>query len=381
MRRSAPTTTSTRRSTTRTAKRSVEVLITPDEAKARALAAQWSGGADWDTLQAAAKAAGASTVVLEDARQAEIPDPQLAQAVFAAPANAVQGPIHGGLGWQVFRVTKEEPGGTRTLEEAKDEIKGRLALQKGADLVYERARTVEDAIAGGTKLEDLPGDLGLVAVTGTLDVAGNTPEGQPAPIPGGPQLRQSLLTAAFQAQKGEVPQLTEAPDHSWFAVEVEDTTAPTLKPFDQVADQVRQDWLRAARLREQEIVAAKLLAAVNGGQSLDDAATVAGVRMQQTPPIGRGQPPSGVPPKVAEAVFELKKGEAAMVAVPEGYAMVALAEIRAPAPDADPAAFAQARTALERSLSEDAELVFASAVREGLKVRVNRTVLDGFAER
>ena len=363
------------------AKRTVQAVIAQEEAKARALAAQWSAGADWAAVEAAAKEAGASSVLLEDARQAEIPDPELARAIFAAPADKITGPIHGGLGWQVFRVTKVETGGARPFEDARDEIRGRIALQKAADLVYERARTVEDAIAGGTKLEDLPGDLGLAAVSGTLDAAGNTPEGEPAPLPGGPQLRQSLLTAAFQAQKGEVPQLTESPDHSWFAVEVEDTTAPTLKPFDEVADQVRQDWLRAARLRAQEIVAAKLLAFVNGGQSLDDAATVAGVRMEKTPPIGRGQPPAGVAPKVVEALFTLKKGEAAMVPIPEGYAVLSLAEIRTPAPDADAAGFAQARTALARSMAEDAGVLFASAVREGMKVRVNQTVLNGFADR
>ena len=362
-------------------KRSVQVLVAQNEAAARTLAAQWTGGADWAAMEANARAAGASSVVLEDAAQPEFPDPGLGRAVFAAPADTVTGPIHGGLGWQVLRVTKVTPGAARTLAEATTDIHDIIARQKAGDLVYERARTVEDALAAGTKLEDLPGDLGLAAVSGTLDTAGNTPTGEPAPLPGSPQLRQALLATAFQMQKGDLPQLTEAPDHSWFAVTVEDTTVPTLKPFEQVADSVREDWLRAARLREQEIVAAKLLAAVKGGQSLDDAATVAGVRTQRTPPIGRAAPPAGVSPQVAEAAFTLKQGEPSMVATPEGYTVLVVAEIKSPDPAADAAGFAQARTALNRSLGDDTELVFAGAVRDGMKVHINRAVLDGFADR
>ena len=45
---------------------------------------------------------------------------------------------------------------------------------------------------------------------------------------------------------------------------------------------MREDWERDARRREQEAVAAKLLAAVKGGTSLQDAATVAGLRVERT---------------------------------------------------------------------------------------------------
>ena len=41
-------------------KRSAEVISAPDEAKARALAEKWRGGADWTAMQAAAQADGAS---------------------------------------------------------------------------------------------------------------------------------------------------------------------------------------------------------------------------------------------------------------------------------------------------------------------------------
>ena len=39
--------------------------------------------------------------------------------------------------------------------------------------------------------------IGLAAVTGTLDAGGNTPSGEPAPIPGSPALRDAVIKAAF----------------------------------------------------------------------------------------------------------------------------------------------------------------------------------------
>ena len=50
--------------------------------------------------------------------------------------------------------------------------------------MYDRANKVDDLLASGAPLDELPGDLGLAGVTGTLDAQGNTPDGTPAPIPG-----------------------------------------------------------------------------------------------------------------------------------------------------------------------------------------------------
>ena len=51
------------------------------------------------------------------------------------------------------------------------------------------------------------------------------------------------------------------------------------------------DWTRDAQRHAQEQAAAKLLAAVKGGQSLADAAAVAGVTVRRTPLVARGGAP------------------------------------------------------------------------------------------
>lgn len=361
-------------------KRSVEVVVAQEEGRARDIATAWIAGADWDAVQKAAAAAGASSASLDDAAATEFPAPELGQAVFAAPAETVTGPIQSTLGWQVFRVTKVTTGTERTLAEAADEIRTRLARERAVDQVYARANKLEDALSASASLDDLPGDLGVAAVTGTLDAQGNTPAGEPAPIPGSLALRQAFVTAAFALGRNEPARMTEGPDQSYFAVTVEDTTPAARKPFAEVEAQVREDWEREVRRKEQERVAAKLLTAAQAGSSLDDAATVAGLRLERTPPMARAQPTPGVPAEMTEPLFGMKPGTTTMIEAPEGFYVMALAEIAAPDPATDPLGTAQIRTALTQSIGQDIELTVAAALRTQAKPQVNRTLLDSMAQ-
>ncbi len=361
-------------------KRTVEVVVAQDEARAKEIATTWLAISDWDAVQKVAAAAGASAAALDDATATEFPAPELGQAVFAAPSGAVTGPIQSALGWQVFRVTKVTPGVDRPLDQAKDEIRTKLARERAVDQVYARANKLEDALSASASLDDLPGDLGVVAVTGTLNAQGNTPAGDPAPIPGSPALRQALLTASFALAKGEPARMTEGPDQSYFAVTVEDATPAARKPFAGVEAQLREDWTHDARRKEQERAAASLLTAAQAGHSLDDAATVAGLRLQSSPPVMRGQPSPGVPTEMLEPLFSLKPNEPTMIQTPDAFYVMALGEVKAPDPAADPLGVAQIRTALTQAIGQDIELTFAAALRERANPQVNRTLLDSMAQ-
>ena len=357
-------------------KRSADVIVAPDEEAAKKLAAAWQAGADWAAMQKAAQDAGASAVNLDEATKTEFPSPDLADAVFTAAAGTVTGPMKSAFGWQVFRVAKVIPGTSRSLDEVKDEVRAKDARERAIDQVYTRANKLDDALSAGTKLEDLPGDLGAAAVAGTLDAQGNTPQGEPAPIPGSPALRQAIITGAFALQKGEPAHMTEGPDQSYYALQVDDVIEPKLKPFAEVEAQVREDWERDQRRHAQEQVAAKLLAATQAGGSLDDAATVAGLRVEKTPPVARSTPTEGVPRELVEPLFRLKQGETTMVETPDGFVVARLDSITDPDPASDPAGAAQMRDALTRALQQDVEVVLASALRDRAQPRINRTLLE-----
>lgn len=366
-------------------KRSVQVLLASDDVVATRLSAAWKAGADWASIQKTAETAGASGVELAGASQIEFPAPELGTAVFAAQLDAVSAPVHSALGWHVVKVTAIMPSAVRSLAEATPALRARIVADKAIDLMYTRANKVEEALSAGTSLDDLPGDLGLAAVTGTLDAQGNTADGKPAPIPGPVELRPALVQAAFQAKKGDMPHLTQAPngangEQSFYAVSVEEVFLPEPKPLAEVTDTVRADWTQDAVRHEQEEIAAKLLAAVKGGQPLADAATVVGAQVRTLPAVGRSAPVDGIPAALVTPLFGLKKGEPTMVETPDGFTVAVLSQIEDADPKADPAGYTQMRDALVKSMADDTETLYASAVRAQANPKINRAQLDSLSQ-
>jgi peptidyl-prolyl cis-trans isomerase D len=358
-------------------KRSAQVVTIGDEAKARALAEQWRGGADWTVVQAAAQQAGAAAVALDDATQQEFPDPDLAKAVFAAPTDSVSEPVKGAMGWYVLKVTKVSPGSEKTFDDVKDALRDRILAEKATDLMYDHANKIDNLLGNGTSLDDMPGDLGLAGVAGTLDAKGDTMDGKPAPIPGPAELKSALVAAAFQQQKGDPPQLAEVQTPSvggsaYYAVNVEDIIPPATKPYDEVKQQVTDDWTADQQRHAAEEKAAKLLTAVKGGQSLADAAAVAGVAVSRTPEVTRGTASQDIPGALANVLFGLKPGEPAMVATASTFVVAVPAQIDTPNPSSDPAGYDQLRDAVSRSIGSDITSIFTEAVRERANPRINQ---------
>jgi peptidyl-prolyl cis-trans isomerase D len=362
-------------------KRSAEVVSVGDETKARTLAESWRGGADWAAMQKAAQDAGGSAIALDDSSEREFPDADLAHNVFGASPDTVVGPVKGAGTWHVVKVTKVTPGSDRSFDAVKDTLRADVLAAKAADLMYDRANKVDNVLGSGTSLDEMPNDLGLVGVAGTLDAQGNTADGTPAPIPGPAELKTALIKAAFDMQKGDPPRLVEVQTPStggsaYYALSVEDVTPPAVKPFDAVKEQVAADWTHDAQHHAQEQAAAKLLAAVKGGQSLADAAAVAGVTVRRTPLVTRGETVEGMPRQLEQPLFTLKQGEPTMVETGDGFIVAVPAEVVEADPKADPTGYGQVRQAVTQSIGSDLASVFADALRERAQPRINQSALD-----
>ena len=362
-------------------KRTAEVISVPDEAKAKALADQWRGGADWAAIQAAATEQGAVAIRMDDATEAQFPDPDLSKGVFGATLDAVSDPIKGAFGWYVVRVTNITAGENPTIEQVADRVKERVVAEKAADLMYDHANKVDSLLANGTGLDDMPDNLGLIGFAGTLDAQGMTADNEPAPIPGSQEMRAAVIAAAFQTQKGDPPRLVEvqapsAGGSEYYGLIVEDIIPAALKPFDTVAEQVMEDWRADQQRRTQEEAAAKMLAAVKGGQGFDDAATVAGVTERTTPLMTRGEAPEGVPAEVARAAFSLKPNEPTMIETAEAFIVMVLAEMIDPDVKADADGYRQVRQAVARSVGSDIGATFTEALRLRANPRINQKSLD-----
>ena len=344
-------------------KRSLQVITTGSAAVAAKLAAQWRAGADWTAMQAAAKAAGATAVPLDNATIAEVPSPELAKAAFAAAPNTVIGPIVQPLGNYVLRVSAITPARNPTLASVHDEVRAKVAAERALDLIDARAQKLQDLFAGGAKIDEVPADLGATGAAGTMDAQGNTLDGSPAPIPVPADARQAIIDAAFHTNPNDSIQPTEGPDHVWYAVAVDTITKPARKPFDAVRAQVLMDWQHDQVHHAQETEAARILSLVKSGQTLSASAWGSGLQVTRTPPLQRDRPAGAIPAELAHTLFTLKLNDATMVETNAGFVVAQLAEIIPPDPATDPMGMSQAHDGLIRALHDNTLQLYATAIR------------------
>ncbi|HQT45654.1 MAG: hypothetical protein B7X08_00730 [Acidocella sp. 20-63-7] len=351
--------------------RSVQMIVVNNIAAESQLAAAWKQGKSWAEMQALAPKFGANAIVLDKSTQVQIPSPDLAAAVFAAKPGEVSGPVAGGQNMYLFKVTAVTSNGP-DVAALKAQVRQQLQLQKAQAEVAKDVDNLQDALAGQTPLDRLPGNLGLTAVQGTLDAEGNTPQGETAPIPGSDALKAAILKAAFAVQANDPAQLTNGPDGSYFALTVSQITPPALQPYDQVRAKVLSAWTQDEITREAEVKAAALLAAVNKGKRFDDAASAAGEAVAMTAPFTRETPPSGMTTAMLPVMFSLKPGQATMVQTDTGFTVADINKIIEPTPTQDPANFAKVSQALAKAVQNDIGESFLAGLQARDKVTIDQ---------
>ena len=354
--------------------RSVQVISVGNLAASSRLEAAWKHGESWARMQAMAKRFDASTIELKAAKQVEIPSPTLAAAVFAATPGQVNGPVAGTDGMYVFKVTDVSATGTDAAA-LRAQVLQSLQMQKAQADVAQDVDNLQDALAGQTPLDQLPGNLGLTAVEGTLDAGGNAPDGTLAPIPGGAALRAAIVKAVFAAHPGDPAQLTNGPDGSYFALTVSKVTPPAVRPFAQARADVLSAWTRQQVVREAEVQAAALMHAVNQGQKLADAAKAIGQDVSMTQGFTRAVPPAGLPAQLVPVLFTMQPGQATMQQTASGFSVAVLVNSVQPDPAADPADYARLQAAMTKQLQNDAGESLLNGLQARDKVSIDQQLL------
>ncbi len=360
-------------------RRAIQQAVLPTEEAAKTLAEAWRGGADWAAIQRQAQEAGGQTTTLPPTDRDGMPFPTLAEAAFATPQGQVADPVQTPFGWHVIRVESVEPATSRTLEQARDELRRDLAQDRALDLAYERSNRIEDALAGGTPLAEAAQRFGMMLTTIRLDASGRTPEGSEAQLPVPQANRNDLLRAIFAARQGDHARLQEVGD-AFIAIDVKEVIPPALRPFESVEAQVRSAYVNQERRRAMESRAAAMLAAVQGGKPWAEAAQEVQAQTERLGPFGR-EPSQDmpIPPELLAPLFEARVGNATMVETRGGFAVAQLAEIVRANPDADPLGLGRVRGEVEQQMTDDLDAQYQQALRARADVRINRSLLETVA--
>ncbi|WP_043831172.1 peptidylprolyl isomerase [Muricoccus aerilatus] len=364
-------------------RRTVEQALVSTKEAADAIRTAWQGGADLATIKAQAEAAGGSALEMGTVTRAEMPVENLAAAVFGAPEGGVAEPVQSPFGWHVMKVTAIQPGAEPPLDELRARTRQSLALEKAADMTFEEANKLEDALSSGATVEEAAQRFGLTPARVTVDKEGNGRDGRRVELPGGPAARAAVLEAIFASPVGSGPRVAEAAG-SFVALDVPSSTPAALRPFATVEAEVRRAWTLDARRRAQEERAAALLAAAQGGKDFAEAAREAGVEPVRMGPALRdpqAATPGGIPPELLPGLFAAKPGEVTMAATAAGFAVARLAEVVAADVAADTAGLARVKGEVEGTMQDDLEAQFAAALRARANVTINPAMLEQVAGR
>jgi peptidyl-prolyl cis-trans isomerase D len=357
-------------------RRQIRQVVLADEARAREVAQLWQSGADWETVEAAATAAGGQAMALPMGDKASLPIPALADAAFAALPQSVTDPVQSPFGWHVIGIEAVEAAQIFTLDQLRDQLRRDIAKDRALDLAYERGNKVEDALAGGMTLAEAAPRFGLMLVNATLDPGGRSPANEAVALPVAADQRNAVLRAIFAQDQGAAPRLQEFGD-AFAAIEISAVTPPQLRPFAEVEQELRRAVIADARRRFTETRAAGLLAAQRGGKTLIEAAQEMGLISTRTAPFGR-DPAQGspVPPELLPPLFEAKRGEATMAEIRGGFAVASVADILRLDPASDPLGMGRVRVEIEQAVGDDLEQQFQVALRARANVRINERLLE-----
>lgn len=312
-------------------RRLVERLVYPSDGEAEAARTRLDAGeASFEDLTAE-RGLRLSDIDLGDVTREDLGP--AAEAVFAAPAGSVVGPVETELGPALFRINAVLAAQETTFEQAAPELREELAFEQAARIIAEEIPRIEDLIAGGADIEDLAAQTALEA--GQIDWTADNDTGIAAYAP--------FREAAAALQEGDFPRLVELGDGGVAVLRLDGITAPAVIPFEEARAEVESAW-RSERLAEATLARAEeAAAAIAAGASFEDQ----GLSPRSEPPLVRRDFVAGTPPDFVTTAFAMAAGEARALPVGEAALVLRLDAVEPPAAD-DPALIAQREAIADR---------------------------------
>ena len=356
----------------------------PDQAQANQVAARAKAGG---TFASAAQPAGfsAADVSLGPQTRADLTalaGPQVAAAVFGAPAGTVVGPVRSSTGWDVIKVERIDRQPGRSLAEARPEIVARLSGDKRKNALTDLVTRVEDGISEGRTFDEVAQANRLSVAQTPPIVANGQSIAQPAfQLP--EEYRAQLLKDAFAMQAGDDPVVETLPGEAGYVVlALGEVTPATPAPLAQIRDRVAADFSARRAEDAAKAAASAVLAKVTRGIPLPQAVREQGIAGAPAPAplkVRRIQLAQlqGEVPAPLQMLFSLTPGKSRMVAAPQGqgFFIVQLAKTTPGDALTQPGLITQTQGDLSRSAGEEIAVQFLNAAQKELGVSRNEAAI------
>ena len=314
--------------------RTLDQLLFDDEEAARDAKQRIDDGTAFARI-VEERGANKEDVSLGTVLRGELPS-DLDEAAFGTAEPGVVGPVKTTFGWTLLDIRGVRAETVTPLEEVKDAIRRDLAMMEARETILDESIAMDDEIAGGATLEEIADRTAAVyAKTDAIDSTGRDAEGKavedlPA-IPG-------FLNAAFEGTEGTEPVLVEADGGGYYALSVDGLTPATLRPLDDVKDDVVAAWKDAQRTDALAELAKDIRARLEEGTTLAAVASEQEKDVQTSRPIRRSDESAPLTQQIVESLFRVGTGAVIAGEAEGGYLIGTLKEVVANEAEAEQAA-------------------------------------------
>jgi peptidyl-prolyl cis-trans isomerase D len=335
------------------------------EAQANAAAAQLGRGQSADAVAAALSLQAARG---ENQARADVPDPNIAAAVFALRPGAAPRVVQGSLTpWAVVQVQSVMPPVEPNFAAMREDLRQAIAIDEAASLLNTAINAFEDARADGTPVAYAARQNGLSVVSlPAVEAHGHDAQGNEIEALAG---MEEMLATAFATAEGEATDFAPVADAD-VIISVDSVTPSFVRPLDDVRPQLSEVWVGRERARRLRDMSEDVIEAVRGGQTFAAAARANRFNMLVSArPIDRRMA-SQIPARgLAGQIFAGQQGAVVADARADGQAMlVAIVEqINRIDPAEHPQEVEATRIQLQQTLSES----FAAALQDEIIRRAN----------
>lgn len=357
-------------------RRVIEQIILSDEAKAQEASTKLKAGGDFVKVAQEIAGLAANDLVLGTMTKAELP-PEFGDPVFTLAEGVASEPVKSGFGWHLFRVTKIEPESVPTLEEARDQLRNNIALNKAIDESTNKIKELEDALAGGAPLEEISTQMGLpLVVIENADANGLDAQGaKAANVPAEPG---ELLTRAFLLASGEISELIPGVGDTTYVARVDNIVEKRSYTLAEKRLALHEGWTAKQQSEQAAKLAEELKKKAESG-NLKDLAEAGGWQYRLSEPVtrlDRGDNPE-LGREAMLALFDQKLNGVTMAPSADGKKtlLIKIKEIKG-AEGAAEGDLAELKTNVERLVQNDSQSQLQNALKEAFPAEIYQNLID-----
>ncbi|QGX98106.1 peptidylprolyl isomerase [Roseovarius faecimaris] len=286
------------------------------------------------------------------------------EAVFAAEAGDVVGPLETAIGPALFRINGVLQAQTTSFEEAEPQLRDELAGDRARRVIDAEIDGIEDLLAGGATVEDLAKetDMQLAQIDwhpGMTDAIG---------------AYDAFRSAAAEITTSDYPEVEKLDDDGIFAMRLEAVVEPEIQPLDAVRAEVEAGWRRQAVAEALSEQVAPVLDALRGGAAFADH----GMPETTTRELTRRAFLTNTPADFIETVYDMSQGDVQVIRE-DGRIFVLRLDTIAP-PAADNEELTRLRAALSQdantALAQDLFQILANDIRSRTDILIDQQALN-----